>query len=92
MNERCLDDKKVIYITIICSGQYDCYHEHSIFATLVKEKADMWCERYNRIIKENMERSLVYQQKTDWDKPEPFLYDILVYDNPFAIVREVECR
>lgn len=82
----------VIYLVQMCSGQYEDYREHHIFATVDKERAERWCDKYNRIIENNKDRISHYYDDGNYDKPEPFWYSHIIYDSPIAIVEEIEFR
>ena len=85
-------NKEIIYLVAVCSGEYEDYTEHNIFATTDKDKAEKWRDKYNRIIDNNKDRINNYYDDRDWVKPEPFWYDKINYDLPKARIREVELR
>jgi len=82
----------VIYLVIVCSGQYEDYRERPVFATKDKELAKKWRDRFNRIIDSNEDRMNHYYDDGDYDKVEPFWYDEIRWRSPQAQVREVELR
>lgn len=83
--------KKEMHLVTIATGSYDDYHESSIFVTDDKEKALLWVEKYNKIIKDNTDRIVNYVFKEEQEK-EPFWYWLIAYEKPIAIVRQVEHR
>lgn len=82
----------VVYIVLLCSGQWDDYHETPIFVTLDKEKAENWVCRFNRIIEENQERILGFYDDEDYSKPEPFWWNKLSDGRPMARIQETKLR
>ena len=82
----------VIYLVMVCSGQYEDYTERHIFATADKDTAEKWRDKYNRIIDNNKDRINHYYDDNDWDKPEPFWYDEINWDLPTAQVQEIALR
>ena len=82
----------VIYLVMVCSGEYEDYTERHIFATKDKKRAEKWRDKYNRIIDSNKDRINHYYDDQNWSKPEPFWYDEINWYSPAAQVREIELR
>lgn len=79
-----------IYIAAIVTGdQYD-NSTHNIFATEDKQRVEKWIERYNKIINDNKKR--INDFDIESESPTPFMYDEIQYNDPIAIMREVELR
>ena len=77
-----------MYLVLVATGSYDDYNENPIFVTQDKKKALSWVNRYNKIIKDNTDRINRFKFK----KKEPFCYWLIQYEQPVAIVKEVELR
>ena len=85
----------VIYLVQLCSGQYEDYTQNEVFATTDKERAEKWCDKFNKIIEDNEDRIDKYYDDDDcddYDKEHPFWYDIMMYDCPTARFVKVELR
>lgn len=82
---------KEMHLVLLATGSYDDYTENVIFVTNNKEKALLWVEKHNRLIKENDDRLRDYVFKEGQQK-DPFWYDYIVYYEPVAILRTVEYR
>ena len=91
--EKCKTNKQeIIYLVVVCSGQYDDYFEQRVFGTLDKDRAEKWVKKYNKIIENNQHRIEHYYDDQNWDKLESFWYDKIYYDRPKARIREVQLR
>ena len=87
------EQNSVIYLVKVGSGCYEDYVEHEIFATIDKDVAEKWRDRYNLIISNNTDRiNSYYDDDVYYDKPEPFWFNLISYDRPIAMAVEVELR
>ena len=80
--------KKEMYLVMVATGSYDDYNESPIFITESKKKALLWVNRYNKIIKDNTDRINRFEFKGE----EPFWYWLIQYEQPTAIMKQVEHR
>jgi hypothetical protein len=82
---------KKLYIVIVAKGSYEDYYEESKFATLDKKKAELWVEKFNRIIDDNKER-LQKAAYSDEEHINYFWWDYVGWDTPMASFSEIEFR
>ena len=80
-----------MHLVMVATGSYDDYNESPIFVTENKEKALLWVEKYNKLIKDNTDRINNYVFKEQQEK-EPFWYWLIQYEQPTAMIRKVEYR
>lgn len=58
------------------------------FATLDKEKAEKWVERFNRIVEDNRERLNNFDLNSSDNTP--FWHDYILYENPWSSLKEIK--
>lgn len=70
---------------------YDEYLSNE-FITFDKQKAELYCEKFNRIIKNNVERINHYYDDNDYDKLSTLWYDRIYLRNICAFVKPIKIR
>ena len=86
---------KTIFIVIVGSGEYEDYFEHKVFATKDKEKAQLWAQKFNRII--TLYSEMINKWDVDYNDDEskfPLWWDCVAWEirPPNAFTREINYR
>ena len=84
-----MENDKVCYLVYLITD--DNYRENK-FIIYDKIKAEMFCNRFNNIIKNNLERIELYYDDDNFDKPTPLWYDKISYYNLIANYEEIKIR
>ena len=79
-----------IYIVLLY--HIDEKYKENKFATLDKNNAVMFCNKFNRIIKNNRERIESYYNDNNYNKPSPLWYDMIYSNEIIAITEEIKLR
>jgi hypothetical protein len=79
-----------LYIVQIITGQWEDKWINVLFATLDKEKAEKWVERFNRIINDADKRHRSIDINFEDDSNLPFWYEYIYYESPRAEVKETK--
>ncbi len=79
-----------MYIVIVSTGRYDDHYENQQFVTNDKQIADIWVEKFNRIIDNNLERINSFDIMSTGS--EPLWYDFIISEEPTAYTFEIEYR
>lgn len=83
---------KECYAVFIGSGQYDDYHAFLQFVTFSEKKAENWVDKYNKIVEDNFERLLNFNDNSDYAKKLPFCHDMIVYEKAHAFFEKTKLR
>jgi len=83
-----------MFLVNIQVGDMSGYEIQPQFCTDDLELAQKWITRYNKIISDNTERieSIKYDDEKDDGFYFPYLYFLIKYDNPKAIIKEITKR
>lgn len=81
-----------MYVVKIGFGEGCDFVEGIEFITKDEEKAVDWVNRYNRIIQDNKQRMIDFENKAEDNDVFPLWYDLILYTEPIARVEEVDYR
>jgi len=83
-----------MYLVSIMTGDTSGYSRQIQFATHNLEVAQKWVDKYNKIITDNSERlkSIEYDDDKDDGFYFPYLYFLVNYENPKAIIQIIKIK
>lgn len=79
-----------VYIVQEITGQWEDKWINVLFATLDKEKAEKWVERFNRIIDDADKRHRSINVNFEDDNSLPFWYEYIYYEKPVAEIKKTK--
>lgn len=84
----------IAYLVYVRIGDtYDGFYLDHKFITLDKTKAEIWINRFNKIIEDNKLRfESYYESENDYHKMPLFWLDYILEEKPFAYIKEIEIR
>jgi hypothetical protein len=86
-------NKTEIYIVKISTGSHDDYYESDEFACFDKEKAQIWVDRFNKIIDNNRIRiNKFHSDPAMYESDQPFWHDFIKYEEPNAVWTKVDIK
>lgn len=82
-------NNEIMYVAILTMGDSVDYRESNVFCSVDKNKVENWVNRFNNIINNNRERINKYEC---CEEEQPFWYDYIKWENPYAIMEEIPIR